>query len=195
MGTLPLAIYGLMDGLIHILRKSRKSELASNAKPKTIKRTQQFKTFHQQSISIYFFQTKNMVCRILNVYKCVNRRPADDYWEGLNDGMDSYDDDSVPLFYSDKKEAPAIKHFSRPISTRRLKRLFGMFHFSLPKRNSFGYHRHRRSNDHDHEESETDEDEFLIWRPFLVDEGLPDLFDEEASVQFSLDDLRMTYSV
>jgi hypothetical protein len=161
---------------------------------------QQFKTFHLQRISIYFFKTKSMVSRILSVYKCVNRRPADNYWEGLNDGMDSYDDDSVSLFYSDKKEAPAIKHFSRPISTRRLKQLFGMSHFSLPKRNSFGYRRHRRTHDHDH----ADEDEFLIyppgrdttdhWRP-LSDDGLPDLFDEEASVQFSLDDLKTTYSV
>jgi hypothetical protein len=127
----------------------------------------------------------------------VNRRSADNYWEGLNDGMDSYDGDSASLFYSDKKEAPAIKHFSRPISMRRLKRLFGMFHFSLPKR-------HGRTHDHDHEEPETDEGEFLIyqpgsdttdrWRP-LSDDGLPDLFDEEASVQFSLDDVRTAYSV
>lgn len=142
-----------------------------------------------------------MVCGILNVYNCVNRR-HDNYWEGLNDGMDSVDADSISEFCSDKNGDSTCKSSNQSLSTHRLQLMFGMFHLSLPKPVSQAYL--RRSIKTAKEETKTEGDEFLMfptgsdtsdgWRP-LADDSMPDKFDEEASVQFSLDDIKTTYSI
>ncbi|CAJ1946135.1 unnamed protein product, partial [Cylindrotheca closterium] len=83
-----------------------------------------------------------------------NRNHEKECWEPLNCTIETRDDDDVPLFFTqDDPRSPSRKSFGRPgrhalkksISTRRLKKVFGMLHFPMHKPTHMGYQEHGMS--------------------------------------------------
>lgn len=87
-------------------------------------------------------------------YNCINNRNHEtDEWEPLNCTVETRDDEDLPLFFAHgaTSRSPSRKTFRRPkgsalkksISTKRLKELFGLFHFPVYRPNHMGYQEHR----------------------------------------------------
>eukprot|EP00980_Cylindrotheca_fusiformis_P019266 scaffold6589_cov123-Cylindrotheca_fusiformis.AAC.2 len=141
-----------------------------------------------------------MVCRILNVYNCVNRR-SDNYWEKLDDDDSGlFDDSSISKSQADDKRALLHDDFSSSsISKKCAKQLFRLLPNMPSKRTSQGGGPTWAAPD----DSESDDEILLFPRGGetiellrrLSDDDMPSVFDEEASVQFSLDDIEAITAV
>lgn len=144
-----------------------------------------------------------MVCKLLKLYKCVNHSKYDLYWEGLNDGMDSFDDDDFPLFRNETPDqrpgTPTKMSKSKSISPR--KRISESLYFRRKKI----AHRYTKQMDYEnliglHDVDSMDIDAWRpvansddTWTPF-TDDDIPFMYDMKAPVQF-LPEQEETYSI